>query len=339
MNTTSTGTINRQPSKAALDATHLLWLLDEWLTFQASDVAPDTLADYRRKTDYFRHWWTAEGPARQWQLTKHDLQRFELYLRTRPAKQTGQPLAWHTRNDALRRLKEMFAWAHRDEYTDLDYSKWIPTAHGAPEPRTAATTKQLHQLLTACQESDRPTRNAAILAILIGTGIRRTECSNIQREHLIFHADGSGLIDITGKRTKANPSGKRQVAFDATTGAYLRTYLDESYHDDGPLFLADDGQALATQGIYKVVKRVIYLANLEKLISGPHDLRRAFATHFARAHPDAIHADMLRRQLGHAHYSQTASYTLLDASDLVGHIHSPLADSKKKANTVSVLAQ
>ncbi len=331
-------TINRQPTQTYLDATDLLWLMDQWLAAQATAIEPITLVGYRVKTDYFRHWWQVEGPKRHWQLTKKDLVHFELHLRTLTAKQTGEALSWHTRNDALRRLKEMFLWAYHNEYTTYDYGQWLPAAHGAPIPRQAATVSQLHQLFTACTEpvpegtlphpksGTHCVRNAAIMAILIGTGIRCAECANLHIEDLLFHADNSGLMNIVGKRTKANPSGRRQVAFDAIAGIYLLTYLKERRQDKGSLFIAEDGHQLTSPGIYKIVKRLIRIAKLEKVIQGPHDLRRAFATHFARQHPDAIHADMLRRQLGHAHYTQTSAYTLLDASDLVGHITSPLAN-------------
>lgn len=321
--------IIRYPAHATLDASDLLWLLDEWLAQLAPTVSPYTLMGYRQKTDYFRRWWQTEGPPRSWQISKKDFRLFEIHLRSLPAKQSRQPLSWHTRNDALRRLREMLAWAQHEGHTRHDYSKWVPTAHGAPTPRLAASMDHLRQLLDTCRQSDQPTRNAALVALFIGAGIRRSEAANLQIHDLILHTDHSSLANIRGKRTAANPSGHRQIAFDATTGAYLHAYLTERNHCQGPLFIAADQHGLTAQGIYKVVKRIIRLAQLEQIITGPHDLRRAFATHFARLHPDQVHADLLRRQLGHANYRQTATYTLLDASDLIGRIHSPLSPTRR----------
>jgi len=155
--------------------------------------------------------------------------------------------------------------------------------------------------------------------------LRRTECARLDVEHIAFCADGTGLADITGKRTKANRSGKRQVALDSVTMSYLACHLVESGIDTGPIFRRKhDGQRLAAIALYKIVKVAASRAGLDDRIQGCHDLRRAFTTHFTKLHPGSIYADILRRQLGHKHFRETAGYNLMDADDLRTHITSPL---------------
>lgn len=167
-----------------------------------------------------------------------------------------------------------------------------------------------------------------MIAVLIGTGIRRAECASMHIEHIRFDDDGGGVAKVLGKRTRANRTGERDIVFDTTTGAYLRAHLRELQAQgvtSGPLFRTEQGHALTPQGVYKAVKRSVEAAGLGTQIRGCHDLRRAFATHYLRLHKGPEGGDRLRRQLGHANYSMTTLYTLLDVSDLRDGFESPLA--------------
>lgn len=122
---------------------------------------------------------------------------------------------------------------------------------------------------------------------------------------------------------RPNPSGQREVSFDTYTGRFLSILIGTL--TDGPLFVSRTGEALTGSGIYKIVKRLLAEAKLEDKIQACHDLRRAFAHHVTLADPSPAVSSMTQRQLGHASYSQTAEYTLIDAADMVGKITNPLA--------------
>jgi integrase len=217
----------------------------------------------------------------------------------------------------------MFGWAAEHNYTDRDYGVWLPAAYGAKPKRRAARLEELEQLFAAATSD----RDRCILALLIGTGIRRSECASLHVEMVRLYADSSGVATVIGKRTTANPDGLREVAIDTATGGYVRTHLDSCGYASGPLFRGHSGtrtgEALRPQGIYNVVKRCVRRAGLDSIV-GPHDLRRAFATHMVRLHQGDITADLLRRQMGHSNYKMTALYTLLDAEDIRDALISPL---------------
>lgn len=315
--------INLTPPEPALDARHLDDLIVLWLETGVS--AADTASGYAYKVRYFRDWWSAVGPARDWTLRRRDLEAFAAYLETVTSR-TGQPLSYHTRNDVLRRLRQMFRWALARGYTEgRDYTPWVPRADGEPPPRQAASMEDLAALFDAAGESPNPARDRTILAVLIGTGIRRGECASIQVEDIRIYADKSGVMTVTGKRTRANRTGRRSVAFDAETGAYLTAYLDLTKLEKGPLFRGASGKALTTQSIYRTVKRCAEAAGLGDQIQGCHDLRRAFATHFARMFKGEGYGDLLRRQMGHKTYRMTSQYSLLDADDIRDSLKSPLS--------------
>lgn len=321
---TTMGRINLAPDEPALDARQLDALIGLWLDDCRSRLAAETVEGYGYKIAYFREWWARAGPERDWRLRRRNLAEFERELQTTPSRH-GEPLSFNSRRDVLRRLTGVFKWAFREGYTETDYSAWVPEADGEPPIRQAAALPQLRKLFDAAADSSYAVRDRAILAVLIGTGMRRGECASLRVEDLRLYADGSGVATVRGKRTKGNRTGERLVAFDAATGRYLTAYLDVSGLARGPLWPGPKGP-LTPQGVYRVVKRCVRLAGLEGVIAGPHDLRRTFATTLARYAKDSqLDGDRLRRQMGHATYRMTSQYSLLDVDDIRDSLRSPLA--------------
>ena len=184
------------------------------------------------------------------------------------------------------------------------------TAPGCPKRQASRRTASpsvlttCRRLLDAATRSPRPARNRALLALLISTGIRRAEAATVNIEDLRIDADGSGIAQVTGKRTKANKSGRRAVAFDRAAGHYLVAFLDAEGRTSGPLFTgARQDEPISPQTIYRIVKCCVEEAGLSDRMTATHDLRRAFATHLARyvaseGANSEVAADMIRRQLG-----------------------------------------
>lgn len=315
--------INLAPPEPTLDAKQLDGLCALWLAHGVS-TRSDTATGYAYKVQWFRDWWAREGPRRGWELRQRDMDEFAAYLTTVTSR-TGKPLSYHSRNDVLRRLRQMFKWALARGYTEgRDYSAWIPAAEGVPPKRIPVPLAALRDLFAAASSSTNPARDRTILALLIGTGIRRGECASVRVEDITLYADGSGVMYVTGKHTRGNLDGRRGLAIDATTGKHIAAYLDMTRQSAGPLFRGRKGP-LTTQSIYRVVKRCVETAGLEQYIQGCHDLRRAFATHYSRMFRGDGYADILRRQMGHTHYRMTSQYNLMDADDLRASIVSPLA--------------
>lgn len=322
----SVTSIRRQPAQHYLNGRELHWLLDEYLSTCRQRVHSQATVDgYAYKLRWFRRWWAAAGPERNWLLSEADLGAFELWLRTAVSARTHDLLSYHTRNDVMRRLRECLLWAYNHGYTEHNYASWVPRVDGGPELRRAAPAQLLWRLMEAAMLSNQPMRDRTILAIFIGTGLRRGEVANLNVEDIVVEADHSGYALVRGKRTKARPTGERLVAFDETTGRYLVAYLDNCRHQQGPLFRGRNDERLSAITIYRVVKRAVAKAGLEDYVQGPHDLRRAFATYWLRMKRGEGSADLLRRQLGHAHYGMTSQYTLADVDDIRAELVSPLA--------------
>ena len=194
---------------------------------------------------------------------------------------------------------------------------------GATPKRKAVTVPALERLLVAGAHSSNPLRDQAMLATMIGMGLRRAEVRNLDVGSVVFDDDLSGYANVVGKRTTANASGERVAAFDRATGAYIAAHLYAAGYTDGPLFRNRHGYRISCTAVNVIVRTAIRRAGLEGEVKGCHDLRRAFATNYRRQHGDK---ELLRRQLGHAKYETTDRlYTLLDVEDLRLGLVSPMA--------------
>ena len=323
--------IQLTPDRPTLDARHFDKLIDLWLDDMKPRVSLKTHADYSDKSRYVREWWASKGPSYDWAMSEATTLDFAHWLSERVSR-FGRPLGYNTRRDALRRLRQVFLWAWKKGYVQNDYSKWVPAPGGSAPLRKAPTLDALRRLIEAATRSQYPLRDRAILAVLLGTGARRSECAGINIEDVQIDADGSGVIAVKAKKVKGREVHARHVAFDVATGAHIRAHVDDLQHSypdrsTGPLFPSTryDQNRLTPIGIYKVVKKLIGLAGLETQIEGAHDLRRYFATYYSRNRRGEAYGQLLSRQLGHSTYRMTAHYSLQDVEDIRESMISPFA--------------
>lgn len=343
----TTGTINLNRSEPTLDARDLDLLIQQWLDDRQENTLPVTAAGYAEKIAYFRRWWAAVGPLQNYVLTRRDLLRFREYLESYPS--TEQPLAYHTQKDILRRLRQMFKWADDEEITpDRNYAAWVPAPRGSAPLRVAATVETLSRLIDAIKaQTFNPdcdgvvARDLAIVAMLLGTGVRRAECVAVNIEDIQIDADNSGLAIIRkAKRVKGRDVQQRVVAFDPPTGDYLCDWLDTTKRTSGPLFVSfsdrSRGQRLTPVGVWKIVSKHVTAAGIHDQILRPcHDLRVAFATCWERNRKGQAYDHLLSKQLGHSNYRMTTHYVRLDTDDIRHEMISPFAliEANKKAGT------
>lgn len=321
--------INLAPERDALDGRHISQLIRLWLDDCRTRLPAFTVEGYAGKIAYFEQWWRDVGPWRNYELDEVALADFKRWLQEKALTGAGSSLSYHTIEDALRRLRQCLKWACERGYTaQRNFALWVPKADGGPKKRKAAKLDALLALMTAAGESSHPVRDQALLALLIQTGIRRAECASIQLESITLQSDSSGTLIVVGKRTKANPTGERQVAFDQVAGVYLAAYLDYRQvppSATGPLFVAESGRCLAPVGVAKVVKRLIEVAGLQGQIQGCHDLRRAWVTDWRRRYRGDSYDHLMRLQVGHASAMISDMYDLADTTDLQRVIRGPLS--------------
>lgn len=316
--------INLEPDGDTLDAADLDKLIRHWLADCRARLPAYTVDGYEDKVAHFLAWWSGVADWKRHELGAADLQQFARWLATAPRAAGQPPLARNSQRDVLRRLRQCLRWSFQRRYLLIDVSAWVPVLAPGRRQRRAATVDELRRLLVAGGFALDPLRDQAALALLIQTGMRRAELGSIQVETITMAADWSGTLRVVGKRTVANPTGERVVAFDAFAGSRLAPYLDAHGWPDGPLLRNEAGHTVSLRTIDRIVERAAERAGLSDVIQGCHDLRRAFVTHFRRRNRGEDYDRILQMQVGHASPAVTAIYDLIDESDLVDVIRGPL---------------
>ena len=176
-------------------------------------------------------------------------------------------------------------------------------------------------MMEATGEGYRPVRDQAILAVLVGTGIRRAECAGLDVSDVEFNTGGGGVLRV--RHAKLGKS--RTVVFDEACGAYLKALIDRTDRQTGPLFTEWKDRRLSVKGVGVAVKRALRAAGIDERGRGAHDLRRMFATEWARQRRGIGDAKLLSMQLGHTGEQMTSLYIRQSLDDLKEGFESPLA--------------
>jgi integrase/recombinase XerC len=167
-------------------------------------------------------------------------------------------------------------------------------------------------------------RDAAVLALLYGSGLRISEALGLKRGE--FPAPGKGdAILVTGKGKKARmaPVLSKVVQLVADYVALCPYELAAA----GPLFVGARGGPLPPRVVQFAMARLRGALNLPDSAT-PHALRHSFATHLLAAGGDLR---AIQELLGHASLSTTQVYTAVDAGRLleVYDIAHPRAAAKR----------
>ena len=165
---------------------------------------------------------------------------------------------------------------------------------------------QCRKLLEACNdETLRGARDKALLAIMIGCGLRRAEVVALKIEN--WNSQEKTLCFI-GKGNK-----QRKVFIPVSLLDNLQQWFEVRGLGEGAMFPRITGhgkyESLKTQShmlassVYRIVRRRSRKANIPDIT--PHDLRRTFATIMLDAGVDLF---VLQQAMGHANLAITARY-------------------------------
>jgi integrase/recombinase XerC len=151
-------------------------------------------------------------------------------------------------------------------------------------------------------------RDAAVLALLYGAGLRISEALSIRRAQAPVGAVDSLTILGKGGKTRAVPV---IVPVRKTVETYLEL-CPFGLPADGPLFVGARGGPLSPRIIQLTVERLRGALGLPDSAT-PHALRHSFATHLLGRGGDLR---SIQELLGHASLSTTQIYTSIDKARL-----------------------
>lgn len=185
--------------------------------------------------------------------------------------------------------------------------------HGLPKPVPEGKARALAAAETHVGPGVEPwigARDAAVLALLYGSGLRISEALSLKAgDAPLPHRDD--MLRITGKGGKM-----RLVPVLPAVRQAIRTYLELCPYPlgaDRPLFVGTKGGRLSPRIIQLAVERLRSTLGLPDSAT-PHALRHSFATHLLSAGGDLR---TIQELLGHASLSTTQIYTEVDETRLL----------------------
>lgn len=169
-------------------------------------------------------------------------------------------------------------------------------------------------LLDACQvETPTKARNRAILELLYGAGLRRSELAALDLGDVRFTDEGL-LLHVRkakGKKERIVPAG---LPARRALEAYLavRCHLGKK-QDPTALFLNHSGKRLSDRSLGFLLEQMRRICGLGKGTTC-HSLRHSFATHLLESGADIR---IIQELLGHANLATTQIYTDVSLSKLM----------------------
>jgi site-specific recombinase XerD len=254
---------------------------------------------YERALSDFFMWHRGIGRP---QLSKAVVQRYAAELR-----EAG--MAASSVNQRLSAIRKLAAEAADNGALDPQVANGIRAVKGArQEGRRTGNWLTREEAQTWLGSPDRRTmrgrRDRALLAVLIGCGLRRSEAASLTFEH-VQQRDGRWvLLDLIGKRDKV-----RSVPMPNWAKAAIDEWSKTSGVNEGLVFRAVNkgdrvvGEGITPQAIYNII--VGYAGELKKKGVAPHDLRRTFAK---LAHKGGAAIDQIQLSLGHESIQTTEEY-------------------------------
>jgi site-specific recombinase XerD len=176
-----------------------------------------------------------------------------------------------TASNRFRALQQFFKWAAEEgEITRSPMERMKPPIV-PEEPPDILSDEQLQRLLKACEgRGFAERRDMAIVRLLLDTGMRRTELTNLTVEGLDFE-NNIALVLGKGRRPRSCPFGRKTAQ---ALDRYLRARREHRDSRLSNLWLGHSGP-MTDSGVYRVVRDRAVKAGIGHVFT--HQLRHTFA--------------------------------------------------------------
>ena len=264
--------------------------------------SPHTRRAYARALTDFLAWVEETRPAG---LTKATVQAYVARLKAQ-----GVPAS--SLNQRLTAIRKLAVEAADNGLIDAATAEAIGRVEGMRrEGRRLGnwlTREQAQELLRVPDVTTaKGLRDRAILAVLLGCGLRREEAARLEARHLQQREGRWVIVDLVGKRNKT-----RSVPMPAWAKAAVDAWTEAAGIEGGPVFrpLRRGGHVqaggLTAQAVFDAVRTAAAAVGVEVR---PHDLRRTFAK---LAHKGGSPIDQIQLSLGHSSIQTTERYLGVD---------------------------
>ncbi len=325
-NMTSPDKKSGDSEKRASDPIRLL--LEEFLERLEIELgrSPRTIENYRRSLGKF---FDMAGIRRPEDLTLGKIREYRIRL-NRETTDHGEPLRKTTQTYHVVVLRSFLKFLAKEDIETVPAEK-IEVGKTPTRQVDFLELDEVERLLSVASGSSlRSLRDRAILELLFSAGLRVSELTSLDREHVNLH---KGEFSVRGKGSKLRVVFLSDNARDA-----IFRYLEKRSDMDPALFIAvpvakkgfvrERGETdlrLTERSVQRLVKKYAAKAGLVKDVH-PHTLRHSFATDLLQNGAD-IRA--VQAMLGHASITTTQIYTHV-TNEHLREIHEAFHAKKKR---------
>jgi site-specific recombinase XerD len=210
-------------------------------------------------------------------------------------------------NRALSSISAFCDWAISQRLIAENPVKDIPQAKQIKTPPKSLFENELNKLNREVYKAGNK-RDIAMVELMAGAGLRISEVESLTI-HDIEVSERKGVVTVRhGKGSKY-----RQIPLNKDIRKAIQEYLQVRPNEGGALFISQKGGGLASNAIWKIVKKYADRAGMADIT--PHSLRHTFGTMLIRKHKVDIMTTAAL--MGHENISTTAIYTKPNQQDMI----------------------
>ncbi len=289
---------------------HLRWA-------EVSRLAPMSLLIRQRGLARFVQWAHERGLRHPAEFTRQVLEAYQRHLYLARSQRDGQPLSMRTQQQLVAAVRGWCRWLTRDGHIPANPAADLETPRMPRSlPRVLLSVEQVRQLMSQPDvEGLTGLRERAMLELLYGSGMRRSELMNLQLGDVDFHQATVFIRQGKGRHDRYVPMGASALHWLKRYCTEVRPMLVGHVQDANvswTVFLTDYGEPFAKSRLTGMVSSYLRRMGIEQ--GSCHALRHACATHMLEGGAELRYIQVL---LGHANLSTTQIYTHVAIGKLV----------------------
>ena len=289
--------------------------LDEY-RYSVLDLSSKTQVWYDQKLRTFVDWCQGEHEKNQKKATPIQLEQVQPSMvgkfldeyRNTPTERFGRPPSSYTVKGYAQVIKGFLNWAGREDLIAESIGRRIKVPRADEKVIEIFSPEQIKRLFAACRQEpyiNLQYRDRAMLAVLLGTGIRAGELCSLTLDRIFVNSRDpkDSYIRVKGKGRK-----EREIGLPPSAVEHLMKYV-RRYREAGQwinaAFVGRKRAAMTPSGLDQWMDRLGSSAGIAGVRCSPHTLRHTFAVNFLLARGDIY---LLSRILGHSDIKTTEIY-------------------------------
>jgi len=263
----------QKQTKVAKAATEIEVTAREWLlSLRQARYAPGTIEKYGLHLDRLLVWLHERGVMRVQQVDRLLLREWGAEL--------GESRSVATTHQAIAAVRSFLKWCWEEQAIGEQLGLVLKLPRVRNRVQRSLTGDEVQALLDVCDDSVMGRRDAALVSLMVDSGLRVSEVCRLEVGKLRFDVN---LFGVQANFVPVVVKGDREelAYFGQTTAGRLRDWLEVRRARDGvgEVFVSLGGNTplcrLTRSGVGDILERLSCKAGIGR--ATPHSLRRAFA--------------------------------------------------------------